>query len=170
MKRKILLAAFAVLLSLLIISIVGCAAEESGQGVLPEERGQYPDGRYRGTFHDRGFQQVGIQFYLEDNHLYDLSFRVLAYTGNDFLDPGNPDNEWAQKDVENLAQQYGQLLEWLDGRLITDIGMLVDSPEIAAEDVEGSGEVHGLDVWTAATMRATKITSAIRDGLNRGPY
>jgi len=172
MKGKLLLIVlFALILAAISLSSLGCAPSgEPAQGILSEERGQYPDGRYRGTFHDRGIQQVGIQFFLEDNQLYDLSFRVKSYGGNDFLDPDNPDNEWAQEDVESLAQQYGQLLDWLEGRNIQEIGVLVDSPENAAEDVEGSGEVYEIDTWTAATMRGTKITSAIRDGLNRGPY
>ncbi len=172
MKRKKLLVMLTgtIVLSFLIISMAGCAVDESGQGVLSEERGPYPNARYRGTFQDRGFQQVGIQFFLEDGQLYDLSFRVLAYTGNDFLNPDDPDNEWPETDVENLSQQYHQLLEWLEGKDISEIGVFVESPEIAADDVEGSGDVFEIDVWTAATMRGTKITNAIRDGLNRGPY
>ncbi len=171
MKRKLMLIVLAALiLTAFSLSVMGCGPDETAQGVLAEERGLYPDARYRGTFHDRKIQQVGIEFYLEDNKLNDLSFRVLAYTDNDFLDPESPDNEWPQQDVENLAQQYGQLLEWLEGRDITEIGILVDSPQTAADDVQGSGEVQDIDTWTAATMRAAKITNAIRDGLNRGPY
>lgn len=170
MKRKMIFAAFAVIGFFLVFTMAGCTVTEPELRVLAEERGQYPDGRYRGTFHDRGYQQVGIQFYLDENHIYDLSFRVLNYGGNDFLDPDNPDNDWEQEDVENLAGQYEQLLQWLEGRKISDIGILIDAPETAAVDVAGSGEVHGVDAWTAATMRGTKITSAIRDGLNRGTY
>ncbi|MDW7728717.1 MAG: hypothetical protein SCJ94_01740 [Bacillota bacterium] len=185
MKRRLLFVLAAMFVVAISLLTVGCGAQESapagGQDsssgettglVLPaEEKGIYPDGRYRGTYQDRGMLQISIEFYLQDNKIDDITFRTLAFSGNDFRDAGNPENEWPQMDVENLAGQYGQLLEWLVGKDITEIGVLVDSPEVAASDVEASGEVvAGVDVWTSATMRGTKITSAIRDGLNRGLY
>ncbi len=160
-----------------LLIVVGCEAEndtddealgEQNEEVLPaEEHGDYPDGRYRGAFIDRADQQIGIQFHLEDNELYDISFRVLSHGGNDYLEPGYEGNEWNQEDLEALADQHKQLIEYLEGRDITDISDLYE-PEIAAEDMEGSGEM--VDTWTAATVRGTKIISAIRDGLNRGIY
>ncbi|MDW7739884.1 MAG: hypothetical protein SCJ97_07505 [Bacillota bacterium] len=185
MKRNLLFFIIIVFVAAISLLIVGCGiqdtADPGGQGsspaettglVLPaEEKGIYPDGRYRGTYHDRKVQQVSIEFYLQDNVIEEISLRTLFFGGNDFLDPENPENAWPQMDVENLSGQYQQLVGWLEGKNITEIGILVDSPEVAASDVEASGEVVAdVDVWTSATMRGTKITSAIRDGLNRGRY
>ncbi|ACB85186.1 hypothetical protein [Natranaerobius thermophilus] len=145
------------------------------EALPPERKGVYPDGTYRGAFHDRGtylgdqigIQQVGVQFTLEDNEMQDLEFRVLAWGGDNYMVPDDPNNEWPKEDLDVLREQYEEALEYLEGRHITDITDLFEPGDVA-EDKEGTGEI--LDTWTAATMRANKITHAIRDALNKGVY
>ena len=181
MKRKLLFLTLSVVVVIVVVfsfSLVGCAPSEvapetepnnnNNKEVLPAElKGMYPDGRYRGAFHDRGVQQVGIQFHLEKNTLHDLSYRVLAHAGNNYLDPEHNDNPWPAEDLKVLTEQHEQLLEYLEGRDISEIAALYNT-EILADDVEGTGEIA--DTWTGATVRGTKIINAIRDGLNRGIY
>ncbi len=144
----------------------GDAKTESLQEVLPaEEKGLYPDGRYRGSFFDSGDYEVALQFHIEDNTLYNLSFRHLYWRGDDYLDPENPDNNWPAHDLEVLTEQHEELLEYLEGKDVSAIGELF-SPEIAAEDKEGKM----VDTWSAATVRAAKVISALRDALTRGVY
>ena len=179
MKRKLLFLTLSVLVVIVVafsFSLVGCAPSEvapetepdNNNEVLPAElKGMYPDGRYRGAFHDSGVQQVGIQFNLENNTLQDLSYRVLAYDGNNYQDPEHDDNAWPAEDLMALTEQYEQLLEYLEGRDISEIAALYNT-ETIVDDVEGTGEIA--DTWTGATVRGTKIINAIRDGLNRGIY
>ncbi len=143
------------------------AVNANGEVPWSEFKGTYQDGRYRGTYQDRGDEQVGIQFHLEDNVITDISFRMLYYAGNDYLDPENEENEWPVEDLEVLEEQYNDLIEYLIGKEITEIGDLY-TPELAAADADGTGEI--LDTWTGATLRGNKLISAIRDGLNRGIY
>ena len=141
----------------------------------PEEMGEYPDGTYRGAFHDRGtylgdqigLQQVGIQFTLENNQMQDLSFRVLAWNGDNYMVPDDPNNQWPQEDLEVLKEQHEEAIDYLEGKNITEISDLYE-PDQVAENKEGTGEIK--DTWTAATMRGNKILHAIRDALNKGVY
>ncbi|UMZ72919.1 hypothetical protein [Natranaerofaba carboxydovora] len=152
--------------------------EENGEGeeVTPiEKQGDFPDGRYRGAFVDRGQRigedmgivQVVVDFYLEDNEVYDIGYRTLAWSHDNYLHPDDPENEWPKEDLEALAEQHEELLEYLDGE---DISVLEDlhNPGDIAEDKEGTGEV--LDTWTAATLRSNKVLHAVRDALNNGVY
>ncbi len=116
--------------------------------------GPYPDGRYRGVFSDGGDQQVGIQFHLEDGNFTDLSFRRLDYANIDFMDIDE------DEDMYPVLLQHQQVLEYLEGQ-----------PLEAAFDLYEPGEfVEDIDTYTGATLRANKVLSAIRDGLNRGIY
>lgn len=145
----------------------GEAKTDSLQEILPaEEKGHYPDGRYRGSFFDSGDYEVALQFHIEDNTLYNLSYRHLYWRGDDYLNPECEDNElFSPADLEVLAEQHVELLEYLDGKDVSAIGDLF-SPEIAAEDKEG----EMVDTWSGATIRAAKVISAMRDALNRGVY
>ncbi len=145
----------------------GDAKTESLQEVLPaEEKGVYPDGRYRGSFFDSGDYEVALQFHIEDNTLYNLSYRHLYWRGDDYLNPECEDNElFPPSDLEVLAEQHKELLEYLEGKDVSAIGDLF-TPEIAAEDKDG----EFVDTWSAATIRSAKVISAMRDALNRGVY
>ncbi len=173
MKRKLVfLTLSAIIVTAFAFLLVGCAPgggpEATNNEVLPAElKGSYPDGRYRGVFLDRNLQQVGVQFHLENNTLSNLSYRVLNYGGNNYLDPENEDNTWPVEDVMAIAEQHAQMLQYLEGRNISEIADLYNT-EVAVDDAEGTGQI--LDTWTGATIRGTKIINAIRDGLNRGIY
>lgn len=121
-------------------------------GEFSREIGEYEDGRYRGVFGDGGVQQVGIQFYLENNNLKDLSFRHLYYKGNDYRKIEEGHEQYP------VVVQHQQLLEYLEGKPLATIFELY-TPENFIDDVDG---------FTGASVRANKVLSAIRDGLNRG--
>jgi len=123
-------------------------------GEFSREIGAYEDGRYRGIFGDGGVQQVGIQFDLEDNKLKDLSFRHLYYKGDDYrkIEEG--------QELYPIVEQHQQLLEHLEGKPLETIFDLY-TPGDFIDDV---------DSFTGASIRANKVLSAIRDGLNRGMY
>lgn len=167
MKKSLIFGFAAVLLVGAFVVFGGSVFSEVTPNVLPaEEKGVYPDGRYRGSFFDSGDYEVALQFHIKDNILYNLSYRHLYWRGDDYLNPECENNQlFPPKDLEVLAKQHQQLLEYLDGKDVSAIGDLF-TPEIAAEDVDG----EFVDTWTAATIRSAKVISALRDGLNRGVY
>ncbi len=119
------------------------------------EIGDYDDGRYRGYYQDRGEEQVGIQFDIEDGVFANITFRSLAYDGVDYLDAEEGDEPYYE-----LTGQHEQAIEYLIGQ-----------PIEAIFDLYSSGDfVDDIDGFTGATIRANKIFSAIKDGLNRGLY
>jgi uncharacterized protein with FMN-binding domain len=115
---------------------------------------QYGDGMYRGIYADRNEIQVSVQFNLKDNVLSNLSFRQLYYAGTDYrtMEESNP--------LYGVVEQNKQVLEYLEGKTLESIYDLY-APGDFVEDV---------DTFTGATLRANKIISAIKDGLNRGMY
>jgi len=167
MKRLSVLGMIAVLIVGAVFVLGGEGFSGETQEVLPaEEKGVYPDGRYRGSFFDSGDYEVALQFHLEDNVFYNLSYRHLYWRGDDYLNPECEDNElFPPSDLEVLAKQHEQLLEYLDGKDVTAIADLF-APEIAVDDVDG----EYVDTWTGATVRSAKVISALRDALNRGVY
>ncbi len=112
------------------------------------------DGRYRGTYGDRGDQQVSIQFHVEDGMLQDLSYRHLYHSGNDYREMEEGDS------LYGIYQQHIEILEYLEGQPVEAIYDL-HTPEDFVEDV---------DVASGATIRANKVFSAIMNGLSRGIY
>ena len=117
----------------------------------------FEDGRYRGTFSDGGEMQVNVQFDLENNIVSGTRFRALAYRGTDFRS--------AEDDpIAAIAQQHVAALAALEGTDIRGTLALLYQP------VQLIGTEYDIDGYTGATIRGTKIRSAIRDALNRGPY
>lgn len=114
----------------------------------------YPDGRYRGTFSDSGYQQVGVQFYVEDNHISNLTYRVLFYGGEDYRRMDESHQYYP------VLLQHQQIAEYLEGKSLETLYDLFQ-PGSFIEDVDG---------FTGATIRANKVLSAVQDGLNRGLY
>lgn len=121
---------------------------------IPREIGSYQDGTYRGTYEDSGEQQVSIQFRLTDNTISNVSYRVLAYRDTSFrnLDEGNR--------FYPISAQHQQILEHLEGKPLESIFDLH----------EPGSFIDDIDTFSGATIRANKVFSAIRDGLNRGIY
>jgi len=146
MKRKAL-GFMIVAAALTLILTAGLAAQEDG----------YEDGRYRGSFYDSGEFSVAVQFYLEDNIVEDASFRYLYYDGVDYL------SARYLRSVRELTEQYVEALEYLEGKDITEhLDELYDPSNI----VEG----ETIDGFSGATIRSSKIRSAVQDALNRGVY
>ena len=116
--------------------------------------GEYKDGTYRGLFSDGGTQQVSIQFNLENNTLKDLSYRYLFYKDTNFGQAKPEDKHYP------VLLQNQQILDYLSGK-----------PLVTIFDLHKPGNfITDIDTYTGATVRASKVLSAIRDGLNRGPY
>lgn len=70
------------------------------------------------------------------------------------------DKENEDAAIQAVGQQYLALGEYLVGKDYSAVKDLY-TPANVASDVDG---------FTAATLRSSKLISAIFDGLNRGPY
>lgn len=146
------------------ISLVACSADNSqnNQEANLEQKSapasseiSYEDGTYRGGFSDRGQIQVNIQFKLEDNIVKEAEFRHLYHKGIDYLEEEDPT-------IVGLKEQHEELIKYLEGKDIREsLTDLYEPGNIVTDDV---------DTFTGATLRSSKVISAIRDALNRGVY
>ena len=144
-----------VLMIVLVIGLIGCTAENTNTPQVSQEV-SYEDGTYRGTFSDGGAMQVGVQFKLEKNIVKEAEMRHLEYRDTNYL------KEEADETVMGLTKQYEELLGYLvDKDIRESIASMYEPGDIIKEEVDG---------FTGATIRAGKIISAVRDGLNRGVY
>ncbi|AOY77020.1 hypothetical protein [Clostridium formicaceticum] len=86
MKKFLLMGLIIILGSSLVLG--GCTTTEESEEVSVDKDElvvssndnivvTYDNGRYRGTYGDRGDQQISIEFHLEDNIIKDLSYRHL---------------------------------------------------------------------------------------------
>lgn len=114
----------------------------------------YPDGIYRGFYYDDRMQQIAIQFTIKENRFEAVSFRDLAYKDGDYL------SETATDVQLQVAAQYEVAFDYLVGKPLSAVNDLYDTKTI----------VPDMDAVTGATLRVTKLISAIHDGLNRGVY
>ncbi|TVQ26733.1 MAG: FMN-binding protein [Spirochaetaceae bacterium] len=121
---------------------------------IDREIGSYADGRYRGIYGDGGEQQVSIQFDVTNNTFSNVSFRHLQYRGNSFRNLPEDHQSYP------VFAQHLQIAEHLNGQPLTAVFDL-HSPADFVDDIDG---------YSGATVRANKVFSAIRDGLNRGLY
>ncbi len=130
-----------VLLAALLVSSLAMAAPAT----------QYPDGTYRGGYIDP--TQVEIEIVLKDGKFETIKFRALGYKGQSYL-------KTEDKTMMGIAEQYQALADHLIGK---DVSALYDLyfPANIAKDT---------DAFTAATLRSSKMISAINDALNRGLY
>lgn len=164
------------LIALIIVSLtaflVGCEEEAAttnnntiGEANNPEKLEGYLDARYRGIYDDRGENQVTIQFYLEDDHFKDISFRQLKYDGIDYHEAEEAPDDYVfdTEALEGMAEQYEAAIEYLEEEHISVLADLHEPGQLGIEPDE-------VDGMSAATIRSSKIISAIRDALNRGEY
>ena len=141
---------FALALSLL---FTACTKRESTR---TSERHDHPDATYRGAFIDEGTIQVNLQFTLVDGIVSKASFRHLVGAKPEY------NLETEEEPYRSVVAQYEEALQYLVGKPLRDhLTNLYDPGRIVTLEVDG---------YTAATIRSTKIISAIRDALNRGPY
>lgn len=130
------------------------SARPAARVLLGLAPGTYLDGIYRGHFSDRGEMQVSIQFSLRENRLHDIELRHLAYAGVDYL------KLTEQEPSYPVLLQYRQSIAHLQEQPLTTLFDLY-SPASVVEDI---------DAFSGATLRSSKIISAVRDALNRGVY
>lgn len=109
--------------------------------------GVHRDGTYRGNFIDRGENQVTVEFKLENDIVTSAKYRGLTYRGTDYL---------KDEKVASMKAEHEALLTHLIGKNVDESIDDLYYPE----DIEMAG----------ATMRANKVRSAFKDGLNRGAY
>ena len=115
----------------------------------------YEDGTYRGVFIDGEVIQVNVEFNLKDGIVTAANFRHLKR--NELYYMGTE-----QEPYRSVCMQYQEALQYLVGKnLKTHLRDLYQPGEIVTLEVDG---------YTSATIRSSKIISAIRDGLNRGVY
>lgn len=103
------------------------------------------DGTYRGFYSD----QVEVEFKLEDDIVTTAKFRGLSYKGTNY-------NKSDDKAVIELKEQYEALIDHLVGKNVDETIDELYYPE----EIELAG----------ATIRSTKVRSAVKDALNRGAY
>ena len=132
------------------------------------------DGDYRGHFDDRE-HNLSVQITLEDEEVVNTSVRYQQYDGivYDDPDPEIPEDYiFNEEQIKGMADQYIEALEYLEGaqgkdeiveRLAYMEGTPEDTPVLDAIDTE-------VDGVSAATIRSSKIASAVRDAFNRGRY
>lgn len=108
---------------------------------------EYRNGTYRGVFVSGQETQVEIQFDLKNDNVEKPKFRTLFYKGEDFL---------KNKDLSKNKAQYEALLTKITNENVDKAMETLYSPA----DIENAG----------ATVRATKVRAAIKNGLNSGVY
>ncbi len=154
MRLRVVLAIGAVVVAAVLMA---CPTVDRARVTEEGVEGIFNDGRYRGTYEDRGDQQVSIQFHLKDNVLTDLSYRHLYHAGIDYRD----DHDHEQ--IVAIQRQHDRVLEYLEGKSLEAIYDLYDAGRVI-------GDEYDVDGATGATVRTNKILSAIKDGLNRDIY
>ncbi len=115
----------------------------------------YEDGTYRGSFIDKNEIQVSVQFTLKNGVVSKASFRHLR----------NSDDYYLGTDVEpykSVVAQYVEALDYLVGKNLKEHLRDLYTPEKVVKSQ--------VDNFTAATIRSSKIISAVQDALNRGVY
>ena len=120
---------------------------------LPEET--IPeDGTYRGIFGDGPDIQVNVQLNIENGIVQETSFRHLKRDENYHLDT-------EEEPYKSVVNQYKEALVYLEGKEISTLKNLYEPENVVTTEVDG---------YTSATIRSSKIISAVRDALNRGVY
>ena len=115
---------------------------------------EYADGVYRGSYMEGGAEEVALEFTLQDGCFADISYRALQYKGEDYL------SAEASSTIRSNAQQFEQLLSYLEGKPVSSVNDLYQPGNIADDT----------DAFSGATIRAPKVISAIWDALNRHAY
>ena len=128
------------LLALMLLGAVSAVAATKAS------KAQYPDGTYRGVYISSQETQVELQFDLKNDVITSVKYRTLFYKGHDWL-----------KEDEYVAKNggYMKLLERITNKKIQDVLPTMYN----SEEIEAGG----------ATVRESKVRSALQYGLNVGP-
>ena len=129
---------------LLALMLVGAVSAVAATKSAPKS--QYPDGTYRGVYISGQETQVEVQFNLKNDVITDAKYRTLFYKGHDWL-----------KEDDFIAKNdgYMKLLERITNKKIQDVMPTMYN----SEEIEKGG----------ATVRESKVRSALQYGLNVGP-
>lgn len=115
---------------------------------------KYGDGVYRGYYYDGGIEQLAMEFKLVDNKFTEVTFRAMNYKDGNYLD------ENANAVQKQVAAQFNEAAQYLIGKDVNAVYNLFLPGEIVSD----------MDAVTGATLRSSKMISALHDGLNRGLY
>ena len=129
------------LLALMLLGAVSAVAATKAS------KAQYPDGMYRGVYVSGQETQVEVQYELKDDVITSVKYRTLFYKGHDWL-----------KEDEYVAKNGGylKLLERITNKKIQDVLPTMYN----SDEIEAGG----------ATVRESKVRSALQYGLNLGPF
>ena len=130
------------LLALMLLTAVSAVAAKKA----PATKAQYPDGTYRGVYISNQETQVEVQYELKNDVITSIKYRTLFYKGHDWL----KENEYVAKNGG-----YMKLLERITNKKIQDVMPTMYN----SEEIEKGG----------ATVRESKVRSALQYGLNVGP-
>jgi hypothetical protein len=132
--------------------------------------GQWPvwdlrDGHYRGSFSEMDETPVSLEITVKGGEITGIIWRHMAYRGQKYLKPANAM-------MEGLRDQYMQCAEYLIGakgvdEIVGRLEYMIGNPTGPALEAIKTQKV---DAFTAATIRASKIRSAVIDAFNRGIY
>jgi len=135
-----------IFLSILVIS---CKSQNA-----VTESNKYENGTYRGIYADKDSIEVNVQFTLKDGIVTSASFRHLKHDDFNLKSDKEPN--------KSIVQQYHEILNYLVGKnLEKHLRDLYKPADIVETKVDGV---------SSATIRSSKIISAIKDALNRGVY
>lgn len=115
---------------------------------------KYEDGVYRGYYYDGGIEQLALEFKLVDNKFTEVTFRAMNYKDGNYLD------ENANAVQKQVAAQFNEAAQYLIGKDVNAVYNLFLPGKIVSD----------MDAVTGATLRSSKMISALHDGLNRGLY
>lgn len=104
---------------------------------------KYQDGTYRGFFPE----EVVVEFELKNDVVTSAKYRALSYKKTDYL---------KEESVKGLKDQYDALLTYATGKNVDE----------AMKGMYEPGKIEK----AGATIRATKVRAAIKDGLIHDAY
>lgn len=110
-------------------------------------KSQYQNGTYRGVYVSGQETQVELQYTLKDDVITSIKYKTLYYKGHDWL----KENEYIAKNAGYLS-----LLEKITNKKIQDVLPTMYN----SDEIEAGG----------ATVRESKVRSALQYGLNVGPF
>jgi len=122
------------------------------------------DGDYRGHFDDRE-HNVSVQITLENEEIVGASLRWAYYDGIDY-------RAAEDQPFKGIFDQHVESLEFLIGatgkdEIVERLAYMEGQPTGPALEAIETQEIDG---FTAATIRSSKLASAVRDAFNRGRY
>ncbi len=128
------------------------------------------------AFDDRE-HNVSVQITLENEEIVDVSLRWQQYDGvvYDTEDPDIPEDYelFTEEQIKGIVEQHDTALEYLIGaqgkeEMVEILQHMEGSSQgTPLEEVIEPQEVDG---FTGATIRSSKLGSAVRDAFNRGLY